>query len=217
MTGNSPVSSNVRVAAQAILDHAQPANYASDYVMVHRSMIGTLRDALASPAETGRDAEDAAKWRALRNCARITAMGSAGLERETAADYAHVTLNFWTCTDNTYGGDPGPPWARDWLDRFVEKARRAQKSEPRRLTESEIADAASLAQARADGTAERAVDDLLGILDKLSVPPGTPALTEPPTTGSPGGTDSRDRCDKHGVELAFEGDECWECTREKHA
>jgi hypothetical protein len=79
--------------------------------------------------ETNCDAEDAEKWRALRNCARITGIGSAGLGRETAADYAHVTLNFWTCTDNTYGGDPGPEWAREWLDQFVEKARRALKSD----------------------------------------------------------------------------------------
>jgi hypothetical protein len=47
-----PPTSNLRSAAQAVLDHAQPANYAADYVMVHRSIIGTLRAALASSPET---------------------------------------------------------------------------------------------------------------------------------------------------------------------
>jgi hypothetical protein len=75
------------------------------------------------PSETC-DALDAAKWRALRNCARITAMGSAGMRPEKATDdYAHVTLNFWT--GGTYDS-PGEPWAREWLDTFVEKALRAQ-------------------------------------------------------------------------------------------
>lgn len=86
-----------------------------------------VRFALARSApETSGDAEDAAKWRALRNCARMTAMGSAGLGPEKAADdYAHVTLNFWT--GGTYDS-PGEVFARHWLDAFVEKARRALKT-----------------------------------------------------------------------------------------
>lgn len=86
------------------------------------------KELLASQEKTSADAEDAAKWRALRNCARMTAIGAAGLGPERAADdYAHVTLNFWT------GGkydSPGEPWAREWLDLFVAKARRVTYSAP---------------------------------------------------------------------------------------
>lgn len=46
------MSSNLRIAAQAIVDHAQPANYAADWVMIHRTMLGRLRDALQSSDET---------------------------------------------------------------------------------------------------------------------------------------------------------------------
>lgn len=77
------------------------------------------------------DAADAAKWRALRDCARITAMGCAGLTQPHNVDdaYAHLTLNFWTGIDD---GDPGPAYAREWLDKFVAKALRAglKASEP---------------------------------------------------------------------------------------
>jgi hypothetical protein len=42
---------------------------------------------------------------------------------------------------------------------------------------------------------------------KAEVP--TPTISKPPqlVTGAP-------TCERHGVELAFEGDECWECKRE---
>ena len=66
------------------------------------------------------DAEDAAKWRALRNCTRITAMGSAGCQPggdSFDGPTAHVTLNFWT-----HGVPESEPWHRDWLDVFVSKA-----------------------------------------------------------------------------------------------
>ena len=70
---------------------------------------------------------DASKWRALRNCARITSMGSAGLlPEDTESDYAHLTLNFWTGVPPE---SPGPTWARDWLDKFVAKALHASPSE----------------------------------------------------------------------------------------
>jgi hypothetical protein len=62
---------------------------------------------------------DAEKWRALRNCARITAMGSAGMRRLHDPD-AHVTLNFWTHNERESQDDP----ARQWLDIFTEKAMR---------------------------------------------------------------------------------------------
>jgi hypothetical protein len=86
---------------------------------------------------TGNDVEDAAKWRALRNCARITAMGSAGMERPTDPD-AHVTLNFWTHNERETEEYP-----RKWLDTFVKKALALagspEEPSPRQLTESERA------------------------------------------------------------------------------
>lgn len=69
-----------------------------------------------SQVETGADAADAAKWRALRHCARITAIGSAGMERPLDPD-AHVTLNFWTHNERETEEHP-----RRWLDTFVKKA-----------------------------------------------------------------------------------------------
>jgi hypothetical protein len=66
------------------------------------------------------DADDAAKWRALRNCPRITAMGSAGLIKENPNNYAHLTLNFWTVHEA-----PAEPLATQWLDQFVQIAQRA--------------------------------------------------------------------------------------------
>lgn len=68
----------------------------------------------------GNDAEEAAKWRALRNCARITAMGSAGCRpggQSFDGPTAHVTLNFWTHNERETELYP-----RAWLDVFVEKA-----------------------------------------------------------------------------------------------
>lgn len=62
---------------------------------------------------------DAAKWRALRGSQRITAMGSAGLDKPENG-YAHITLNFWTGIDHEAG--PGPAWALEWLDKYVEIA-----------------------------------------------------------------------------------------------
>lgn len=68
------------------------------------------------------DREDAERWRALRNCARITAMGSAGCQpggESFAGPTAHVTLNFWTHNEREQES-----WHREWLDTFVCKALR---------------------------------------------------------------------------------------------
>lgn len=73
----------------------------------------------APPADV---ATNAAKWLALRNCARITAIGSAGCHPESpefGKPYAHVTLNFWT-----HGTKEPEKFSREWLDVFVEKALR---------------------------------------------------------------------------------------------
>jgi hypothetical protein len=69
--------------------------------------------------------EDAANWRALRDCARITSMGCAGCEpggESFDGPTAHVTLNFWT--HNVRETEEYP---RQWLDMFVKKARRVPK------------------------------------------------------------------------------------------
>jgi hypothetical protein len=41
-------SSNLRVAAQAVIDHAQKVDYASDYVLVRRSTFDALGEVLRS-------------------------------------------------------------------------------------------------------------------------------------------------------------------------
>lgn len=71
------------------------------------------------------DAEDAARWRALYNCARITAIGSAGLEKQNPEGYGHVTLNFWTHAS----GRETETYPREWLLKFVELARATQTKE----------------------------------------------------------------------------------------
>jgi hypothetical protein len=82
----------------------------------------TLEVELAeSPSHEMSDVADAAKWRALRNCARITALGSAGIVTQRPNNYAHLTLNFWTVHDT-----PGDPMTLAWFDEFVEIAQRAQ-------------------------------------------------------------------------------------------
>lgn len=50
---------------------------------------------------------------------------------------------------------------------------------------------------------------------QLSVPPGPSPSSrpEPTTTGSPGGTEPQ--CSKCKTLLAFEGDECWACSKEE--
>lgn len=78
----------------------------------------------ASSQPPSADAEDAAKWRALRNCARITAMGSAGCHHggdSFKGPTAHLTLNFWT-----HNAREHETYHREWLDVFVEKAVAAQ-------------------------------------------------------------------------------------------
>jgi len=75
-------------------------------------------------------AESAAKrWHALRNCARITAMGSAGCQPGTPSfesPDAHVTLNFWT----HHQARETEAWHREWLDTFVDKAVAALPAAP---------------------------------------------------------------------------------------
>lgn len=81
-------------------------------------------DRLTSPGEPSGDALDAAKWRALRNCARITAMGAAGVDATYMRDDAcHVTLNLWT-----HNEPETDDFSRRWLDQFVAKAMRLSET-----------------------------------------------------------------------------------------
>lgn len=77
--------------------------------------IKRLRQALAVQAE------EADSWRALRNCARITAVGCAGIHTVTPDHYAHITLNFWT-----HHPEAGEAIGRIWLEKFVAVARAAE-------------------------------------------------------------------------------------------
>lgn len=83
-----------------------------------------------SPEPSG-DAEDAQKWRALRHCQRITAMGCAAIVPGTPeydTPYGHVTLNFWTGGSyldeyiSRVGQDDQDKLGREWLDAFMAKA-----------------------------------------------------------------------------------------------
>ena len=58
--------------------------------------------------------QDAAKWRALRDCPRITVMGTAGVESPKDNHYAHIAVNFWTVHDAQ-----GSLWELEAFDKFV--------------------------------------------------------------------------------------------------
>lgn len=58
---------------------------------------------------------DAERWRALVGCARIRALGSAGLVKPNPNRYAHLGLELWT--HHTAGSDPG---AIEWLIKFAD-------------------------------------------------------------------------------------------------
>jgi len=69
---------------------------------------------------------DAAKWRALVNCDRLTAVGSAGCGIGDDEPYAHLTLNFWTGLPRKEAREPS---TMRWLDKFITKALR-RSNEP---------------------------------------------------------------------------------------
>jgi hypothetical protein len=110
----------------AVMEEGQSSMYGVGTKKARRELALVWRevdDAERLPVETSRDAEDAAKWRALRGSARITAIGAAGLgaHRRKPNHYAHLTLNFWTVHDA-----PADALALEWLDEYVEIAQRAQ-------------------------------------------------------------------------------------------
>lgn len=66
-------------------------------------------------------AEDAAKWRALRNCSRVVAGPAQGIYSDD--DDAFITLSFWTRgIKEPVGRD------RIYLDKFVAKCRKVAES-----------------------------------------------------------------------------------------
>lgn len=85
---------------------------------------GHAREFAAPAPPPGRDAEDAERWRALIGCARITALGCAGLEKPQPNHYAHLTVNLWTV--HPYGDDRA--CARDWLQKFADIAVLAKRA-----------------------------------------------------------------------------------------
>lgn len=74
----------------------------------------------------------AKRWNALINCARIRALGSAGLTSELDpygnphGNYGHLGLELWTIHP-PYDGDGS--YGRDWLIKFADKAIAAQAEE----------------------------------------------------------------------------------------
>jgi hypothetical protein len=56
-----------------------------------------------------------ARWRAVLNCARLRALGSAGIEKPNAEGYAHLGLEMWTHYDA-----PTEPIAQEWLTKFAD-------------------------------------------------------------------------------------------------
>lgn len=71
----------------------------------------------------GNDVEDAAKWRAFRNCARIRVLGSAGFT--SVESYRFITLEAWTQHDARSSTD-----AIAMLEEFVACARQCSAVEP---------------------------------------------------------------------------------------
>lgn len=72
----------------------------------------------ATPADVLADAE---RWRSIIGCARITAMGSAGLETPNPNGYAHLTVNLWTLHPA-----PSEAFAVEWLRNFADIAVRVK-------------------------------------------------------------------------------------------
>ncbi len=70
-----------------------------------------------------------AMLRALRNCARMTTLGSAGIHPQSESygnEWGHLTLNLWTHTGEGWGfnspTDPQDADGRRDLDTFIKKA-----------------------------------------------------------------------------------------------
>lgn len=90
------------------------------YCLPHRALAERIDVALSGAShapETNRDAEDAAKWRAFRNCARLRVVGSAGFTKD--APYRFLTLEMWT----QYPGATTTPETAKLVEEFVSVSR----------------------------------------------------------------------------------------------
>lgn len=95
-----------------------------------------------SPLESGRqasqgDANDAARWRALLNSARIRPLGSAGIRVPEERHYAHLGLELWmvfgkSLTDEAQRVRLAEENAlgREWLIGYADIAELAQQAAP---------------------------------------------------------------------------------------
>lgn len=72
------------------------------------------------------DANDAAKWRALLNCARIVHVGSVGLDQPLPDNFAHLTISFSTIRDTDVAQS-----AANLLDKFARIAFVTSRGAPR--------------------------------------------------------------------------------------
>lgn len=81
---------------------------------------GLERESATLRAQLEASERDAAKWRGVIGCARITAIGSAGLEKPNDNGYAHLTINLWT-----NGEREKYPYPREWLSKFADLAVKA--------------------------------------------------------------------------------------------
>ena len=86
---------------------------------------------LAATKRADAVASAAAKWDALRNCARIKLMGCAGLHEDSpqfTALFGHIGLEFWTVHEAT--GDPQHVNGLEWFDKFMAKALAVKQTSP---------------------------------------------------------------------------------------
>lgn len=108
-------------------------------------LIGIAKDALASPAAEPvlSDTQDAARWRAMLAIPRIRPLGSAGLSRPEANNYAHFGLELWTRFSRDYSAelleklDRENELGREWLIKFADIAIAAQQAQPAPVAQSE--------------------------------------------------------------------------------
>ena len=113
---SSALQSDLAKAAQAVLDHAQPANYAADWVMVHRTMMGNLREALKQ-FETSRD--DTREWVFLHRVGMVPERkGPFRNCDDTAAMLEALYAQHPDCICDvvTWHGEPWPDSGREYLD-----------------------------------------------------------------------------------------------------
>lgn len=84
---------------------------------------------------------DALRWLAVIGCARVRALGSAGLEKEYTDGYAHIGLELWT-----HHEAESSDISIDWLSRFADKAVAAKGWDVEKPWKPSIGDKCSLSE-----------------------------------------------------------------------